>query len=99
MAATHKTKPWKLKLKDKKGKRCRVAGLLYRIFISDGNATSAKWAWVFKGIFNIKQVIPNSDLKTMRTYEQIKLSNLEFTFVKASWQILKCYTCIMNIII
>lgn len=37
--------------------------------------------------------------KSMRTYEQIKLSNLEFTFVKASWQILKCYTCIMNIVI
>lgn len=36
--------------------------------------------------------------KSMRTYEQIKLSNLGFTFVKANWQVIKCYTCILNII-
>lgn len=68
MAATHRTKPWLFKWKDKKGKGCEFAGLLYRIFISNENATSVKYIWGFKGVFNIKQIIPNSDLKK---YENI----------------------------
>lgn len=37
--------------------------------------------------------------KSMRIDEQIKLSDVGFTFVKSSWPIFKYYTCILNIII
>lgn len=70
MATSRGTKPRFFKLKDKKGKRCEFAGLLYRIFISGENATSAKEIWIFKGVFSIKQVIPNNN-SDLEKYENI----------------------------